>query len=114
MIQTLIVTEDSFIQAFADAWRGENFSLAGLRALFAYYETREDPTGKPVELDVIGICTTWTEYASGEVLMEAYPCTVGVDSLMATLDYLAVNHVILEALNSVRKSVSYLVAQAPY
>ena len=112
MIQTRTITEESFIQAFADAGRGEQFSLAGLRALFAYYEAREDFTAKQIELDVIAICTTWTEYLSGEELKEAYSCIA--DSLMETFDYLAVDHFVLEVVASVRKSVSYLVAQVPY
>jgi len=51
---------------FRDAFRGydreDNFSYAGLSALFDYLEDYEDATGDELELDVIAICCEFTEY----------------------------------------------------
>ena len=50
---------------FADAFkaiRPDNFSYAGLKALYDYLEQYEEDTGGEVELDVIALCCEYTEY----------------------------------------------------
>jgi hypothetical protein len=54
------VTETMFIDAF-QAIRPENFSLEGLRALFAHIEELET-MGEEMELDVIALCCDFEEY----------------------------------------------------
>ena len=44
--------------------RKENFTYDGLEALFNYLEEYEDSTGEEPELDPIGLCCEFTEYAS--------------------------------------------------
>ena len=44
--------------------RSDNFSVRGRIALFDYLEDLEDQTGEELELDVIEICCTFTEYAN--------------------------------------------------
>jgi hypothetical protein len=56
------VTESIFMDAF-NSLRPDNFSYAGLRALFEYYEDDENE-----ELDVIAICCEWEEFTREELL----------------------------------------------
>ena len=56
------IDESEFVQAFNDFGREGNFSVAGLRALFEYFEQFEDDTGEAIELDVIDICCNFAEY----------------------------------------------------
>ena len=55
------VTEYTFRHAF-ETLRPDNFSYAGLGALFEYFEQYEDETGQEIELNVITICCDFTEY----------------------------------------------------
>ena len=56
------INEYQFEQAFRDAGRGDNFSYAGLQALFEYLQSYEDDGGEEIELDVIALCCEFTEY----------------------------------------------------
>ena len=58
------INQHAFTEAFHNAGRGEQFSYAGLIALFEYLEEYEEDTGEEMELDVIGLCCEFTEYAS--------------------------------------------------
>jgi hypothetical protein len=53
----------NFKDAFDDI-RPDNFSYEGLEALFDYLQMLEDDIGKPIELDVIGLCCDYSEYAN--------------------------------------------------
>jgi hypothetical protein len=66
------VNEYAFTQAFTDMNRADNFSYAGLKALFAYLEEYEESTGEELELDVIALCCDYTEYANVEEFVAAY------------------------------------------
>ena len=57
------VNNYAFHRAF-EQLRPNNFSYAGLNALFDYLEDYEDATGEEIELDVIAICCDFSEYAS--------------------------------------------------
>jgi hypothetical protein len=63
--------------AFADAFqsmdqRKDKFSWLGLRALFEMLEDYEDATGTEIELDVVGLCGSYTEYDSADEVIENY------------------------------------------
>jgi len=60
MIQTLNFYD--FACAFADCDRSEQFTYAGLRALFDYLEQYQDDIGEVVELDVVALCCEYSEY----------------------------------------------------
>jgi hypothetical protein len=60
MIQT--ITKSDFTTAFHKMGRGEQFSYAGLDALFDYLKDYEDSTGEEIELDVIALCCEYAEY----------------------------------------------------
>jgi hypothetical protein len=63
--------------------RGNQFTYEALGELFDYYTSIEDDTEVSTELDVIGICCDWTEYAE-DGLIEEY----GNKPLDYTLDLL--------------------------
>ena len=69
MIQT--ISEWDFARAFEQV-RPDNFSRAGLSALYEYLEDYEDSTGEQIELDVIAICCEYAEYESLEEFQEDY------------------------------------------
>lgn len=53
-----------FVEAFNEHGRDNQFPPAALEALFEFFEELEDETGELVELDVIAICCSFTEYDS--------------------------------------------------
>ena len=60
---------------FRDAFKShnrENFSHAGLEALFDYLEEYEESTGEEVEFDVIALCCEYAEYENLAEFQEAY------------------------------------------
>ncbi len=59
------VNKYDFERAFM-AIRPDNFSRAGLDAMFDYLNQYEDETDTEIELDVIAICCDFSEYASFE------------------------------------------------
>ena len=66
------VTRSGFAQAFHNANRGDNFSHAGLDALYDYLTELESDTGEEYELDVIALCGDFSEYSVAE-LREQWP-----------------------------------------
>lgn len=55
---------------FRDAFRSmgrENFSYAGLTAIFDYLEELEQSTGEELELDVIAVCCDFAEETIAEI-----------------------------------------------
>lgn len=68
----ITINDYQFVQAFKDAGRGDNFSYAGLQALFEYLQAYEEDTGEETELDVIGLCCEFTEYDDLDEFQNAY------------------------------------------
>lgn len=66
------VSNYDFHRAFKDCNRADNFSAAGLDALFDYLEEYEQDTGEELELDVIALCCDFTEYESLEAFQKDY------------------------------------------
>jgi len=60
MIQT--INEYEFKDAFHKMDRGNQFSYECLDALYCYLEQLEDDTGEQIELDVIALCCTYSQY----------------------------------------------------
>lgn len=58
------VNNYQFHRAFEEMNRTDNFTHAGLNALFEYFGQYEEETGEEMELDVIAICCDFSEYAS--------------------------------------------------
>ena len=57
----ITVTESMFKDEFIRMNRGDNFSSAGLSALFEILEEMEQDIGEEFELDVIGLCCDFSE-----------------------------------------------------
>lgn len=62
------VTESIFIDSFRSI-RPDNFSYAGLKALYEYFI---EMGSEEMELDVIGICCDFCQYDTEEEALEAY------------------------------------------
>ena len=65
------VNEYDFLKAFKEC-RPNNFSRAGLFALYDYLEQYEDDTGEEIELDVIALCCEYSEYDSLQEFQRDY------------------------------------------
>jgi hypothetical protein len=64
----ITVDERMFVSMF-DKWnRSENFSIAGLRALFDWFNQIEEE----IELDIIAICCGFSEYKDMEEFRADY------------------------------------------
>ena len=61
--------------AFRRMGREDQFSREALEALFEYIENYEEDTGIRVELDVIGLCSEFTEYENAIMAAEDYGFT---------------------------------------
>ena len=87
------VNFDSFVQAFADCNRSDNFSLSGLGCLFDYLESYEQDVGVELELDVIALCCEYSEYSSVQEVVENYDIQLDEeeDALEQLLEYLQEN-----------------------
>ena len=71
MIMKQTINEFDFVQAFKEL-RPDNFSKAGLFALYDYLEQLEDDIGEETELDVIALCCEYAEYDSLAEFREDY------------------------------------------
>ena len=70
MIQTISIGD--FRDAFRNANRKENFSYNGLTELFNYFEGLEEETEEKIELDVINICCSYSEYENLKEFQKDY------------------------------------------
>jgi len=66
------VTHGDFVDAFRQI-RPDNFSNAGLSALYEDLMQYEAATGEEIELDVIALCVDFSEYDSLEEINSDYP-----------------------------------------
>ena len=66
------INEYQFRDAFHKMGRGEQFSYAGLSALYDYLEELYADTGEEIELDVIALCCEYAEYDSLAEFREDY------------------------------------------
>jgi len=78
IVQTVYL--ENFIDEFNRADRN-HFSYEGFRALYDYLEQLSEDMGEPVELDVIDLCCTYSEYENLEEVMENYDCIKSMDDL---------------------------------
>jgi hypothetical protein len=65
IVQTL--DKYSFIEAFKNSSRKDQFSRDALEAIFDYLESYSEDTGEHVELDIISICCEWDEMSWQEI-----------------------------------------------
>ena len=62
------ITFSDFEAAFQDMGRRDNFSFAGLRVLFDWFEMLDDDCQTETELDVIAICCEFSESTPDEII----------------------------------------------
>ena len=79
IVQTL--SKSSFIDAFKQSSRKDQFSYEALGAIFDYLEEYSDSTGEPVEFDIVAICCDWSEMTWQHVAL-----SYGVDLSQCTDD----------------------------
>ena len=72
-----------FIDEFVEYDREGCFTKEGLHALYDYLEEKEVLENEEYDLDVIEICTKYTEYTSVEEIKKDYP----IDELNLNLRY---------------------------
>lgn len=65
IIQTL--SQSSFMEAFKQSSRKDQFSYEALEVIFNYLEQYSNDTGEPVEFDIVGICCDWSESKWSEI-----------------------------------------------
>ena len=61
------INEYDFRRAF-ESLRPDNFSYAGLGALFEFMEEMEEATSDEIELDVLAICCDYSEMTLDEII----------------------------------------------
>lgn len=61
IVQTL--SKYSFVDAFKQSSRKDQFSYEALEAIFEYMEEYSANTGEAIELDIVAICCDWAEMA---------------------------------------------------
>jgi len=66
------IDKGDFRDAFDRMGRGDQFSYEALGMIYDYLTALEDNSGHECELDVIGICCEFTEYATAAELREAF------------------------------------------
>lgn len=66
------IHQSDFIQAFRDMNREDNFTEAGLAALYDYITDLEDEGLEEYELDVIALCCEFNEYENIEEFHNDY------------------------------------------
>lgn len=76
-----LVSLVDFIETFKDYDRDDNFSPAGLYALYNYLESYERDTGEQIKLDVIALCCEYTEYLNLEEYNREYPAVESIEEI---------------------------------
>lgn len=91
-IMKITVTEAMFKNAFVKMNRADNFSSAGLSALFEYCEERETDLGEEYELDVIALCCDFSEAFFADIAddysIDLSGCDGSEEEFEAVLEYL--------------------------
>jgi hypothetical protein len=68
IVQTL--SKSSFIDAFKQSSRKDQFSYKALSEIFDYLEEYSDFNGEPVEFDMVSICCEWSEAHWSDIARE--------------------------------------------
>ena len=90
------VNKSQFADAFRSAGRQDQFSYAGLNALFGYLENLGDDIGEEIELDVIALCCEYSEHKSALDAVADYSFDVEGESEQSALAYLRDNTNVIE------------------
>ena len=91
IVQTL--TKSSFVDAFKQSYRKDQFSYEALGAIFDYLEEYSDSTGENVEFDIVAICCDWSEMTWQEIAqsydVDLSQCTDDDERIDVVKDFLS-------------------------
>mgnify|MGYP003645391509 FL=1 len=90
------INQYQFADAFKSAGRQDQFSYAGLNALFESLEEYEESTGEEIELDVIALCCEYSEHKSALDAAADYSFDVDGENEQSALAYLRDNTTVIE------------------
>ena len=62
----------NFVEEFEKYNREYQFSYEGKKALFKYLSQLADDIGKPIEIDIIGLCCEFTQYENLQQFNDYY------------------------------------------
>ena len=79
------VTLRNFRDAFMETGRVDNFSAAGLEALYNHLHQSAEKYNQEMAVNVNALCSEYTEYASMEAMLASYPAECS--SLASLRDY---------------------------
>jgi hypothetical protein len=88
------INQYQFADAFRSAGRQDQFSYAGLNALFGYLEYED--IGKEIELDVIALCCEYSEHKSALDAAADYGYDVDDESEENAMQFLRHNTTVIE------------------
>jgi hypothetical protein len=86
------INQYQFADAFRSAGRQDQFSYAGLNALFGYL----DDIGEEIELDVIALCCEYSEHKSALDAAADYGYDVDDESEENAMQFLRHNTTVIE------------------
>ena len=78
---------NDFLEEFKKFERDEQFSYEGKRALFDYLNDLSEDIGEPIELDIIGICSDFTEYSDLKEFNDDYGYTINEVNSINEVEY---------------------------
>ena len=81
---------NDFLDEFEKHGRQDSFSYEGKKALFHYLEEILNSIGEPMELDVIALCYTYSEYESLEQFNNDYGYSIDEISSIDDINYYTV------------------------
>ena len=85
LVKTINFNE--FVNEFYKFNRENQFSYEAKKALFNYLNDLSDDIGEPIELDIIGICSEFTEYQSIEEFNHDYGYTIDEINSIDEIEY---------------------------
>jgi hypothetical protein len=90
------INKSQFADAFKSAGRQDQFSYAGLNALFGSLEEYEESTGAEIELDVIALCCEYSEHKSALDAAADYGFDVDDESEENAMQFFRDNTTVIE------------------
>lgn len=80
MLVTTIDNGYQLEQLFKECGRKDYFSYEGFNALYDYLDEYSDEVGEDIKVDVMALCSDFTEYSGWEELYDNYSCSYNNES----------------------------------
>jgi len=75
------ISFNNFLSEFEGTQYDENFTYKGKKALYNYIDELSDDIGN-IELDIVALCTEWSEYMSLDEYNNDYSPVDSIDDIM--------------------------------